>query len=283
MKLSPTDLDELAQLAIEAATQAGEMIAVSRPQEIEHKEGGDSLGAQVVTEIDRRSERIILDVLGPTLERFELGLLTEEQPDDGGRLTADYFWCIDPIDGTLPFINGTPGYAVSIALVGRDGTPWIGVAYDPVGENLFHAVSGVGAFKDGSPLVAEPAGDTLPIFQSHRFSKRDDYEQVLEALEQIAHDFGLDGVEVRTDMGAVMKACTAITTTPACYFSDPVPTGGSLWDFAATACLFAASGRVVSDLYGEPLELNRADSTYANHRGVLFATNAELAARILAL
>ena len=50
-------------------------------------------------------------------------VLTEETEDDGGRLRADYFWCVDPLDGTLPFIEGRPGSAVSIALIARDGTP----------------------------------------------------------------------------------------------------------------------------------------------------------------
>jgi fructose-1,6-bisphosphatase/inositol monophosphatase family enzyme len=110
MQLSTSDLSELADLAILAATEAGQMIAQSRPLEVAHKDGqhlaeGASLASQVVTEIDRCSEDIILGILAPTLERFEPGMLTEEQDDDGSRLTADYFWCIDPLDGTLPFIE----------------------------------------------------------------------------------------------------------------------------------------------------------------------------------
>ena len=141
MKLSTSDLRQLADLAILAASEAGQMIAQSRPRNIEQKAGGESLASQVVTEIDRRSEDIIVGLLAPTLERFEVGLLTEEQDDDGSRLTADYFWSIDPLDGTLPFIEGSPGYAVSIALVGRDGTPWVGVVYDPVEATVLHTIS----------------------------------------------------------------------------------------------------------------------------------------------
>ena len=88
MKLSTSDLSELADLAISAASEAGQMVTRSRPREIQHKAGTDSLASQVVTEIDRRSEGIIVDILTPTLERFELGLLTEEQDDDGGRPAA---------------------------------------------------------------------------------------------------------------------------------------------------------------------------------------------------
>ena len=59
--------------------------------------------------------------------------------------------------------------------------------------------------------------------------------------------------------------------------------GGSLWDFAATACLFHETGGVATDMQGGPLDLNRADSSFMNHRGVLFATDEALARRIRAM
>ena len=286
MKLSAADLNELTGLAIAAATEAGQMIARSRPQDVQHKAGGASLASQVVTEIDRRSEDIILDTLTPTLERFELGLLTEEQDDDGGRLAADYFWCIDPLDGTLPFIEGSPGYAVSIALVDRSGKPWIGVVYDPVEATLFHAISGVGAFRANEPWPpsGRAGGEELLVFADRSFLAADDHDAVVSALEQIARDIGLAGVRVHAVGGAVMNACAVLANPPSCYFKFPGPAGGgSLWDFAATACLFHEAGAVATDVYGDPLDLNRSDSSFMNHRGVLFATDEALAARIRAL
>ena len=286
MKLSSSDLRELADLAILAATEAGRMIAQSRPSDIQHKAGTDSLASQVVTAIDRRSERIILDMLGPTLERFELGVLTEEQVDDGSRLTADYFWSIDPLDGTLPFIEGVPGYAVSIALISNDGTPAIGVVYDPVEATLLHAIKGRGAFRGGRPWSTDlkPGGEVLSVFADRSFLASDDHDVVVEALGQIAQDMGLHGVQLFSSAGAVMNACGVLTNSPACYFKRPKPAGGgSLWDFAATACLFHEIGAVATDMHGGLLDLNRADSTFMSHRGVLFATDEALAQRICSL
>lgn len=287
MKLSPDDLRHLADLSIEAAEQAGRMIAGSRPQQVERKSGALSLASAVVTEIDRRSEALILDVLRPTLGRFELGLLTEEQDDDRSRLSADYFWCIDPLDGTLPFIESSPGYAVSIALVARDGTPWIGVVYDPVEAALMHAIAGVGVFRNRyrwptSPLPHERP--VLSVFADRSFVERDDHGRLVAALEQITVDMDLADLRIHATGGAVMNACRVLAQPPACYFKFPKPTGGgSLWDFAATACLFHEAGAVATDLHGDPLDLNRADSTFMSHRGVLFATDDALARRIQAL
>lgn len=283
MKLSPSDLIELADIAISAATEAGEMIARSRPHEVQHKADAASLAARVVTEIDRRSEDLIIKLLAPTLERFDLGLLTEERDDDGRRLTADHFWCIDPLDGTLPFIEGSRGSAVSIALVARDGPPLVGVIYDPVEATVVHAISGVGAFRDRRPWPTEPTTrrDMLSVFADRSFLARDDHEIVVDALGRIADDMGLAGVRVEATAGAVMNACGVLARSPACYFKYPGPTGGgSVWDFAATACLFHELGAVATDIHGGPLDLNRADSTDMNHRGVLFATDEKLARRI---
>lgn len=289
MELSHADLSDLANTAISAATEAGQMVAQSRPQTVEYKEGGDSLASQVVTEIDRAAEDIIVDTLRPTLARYELGLLTEETADDGGRLTADYFWCVDPIDGTLPFIEGIPGYAVSIALVRRDGFPKIGVIYDPVESMTVHAIDGAGVFRNGSPWaerspspsLSPGGGQVISVFANRSFLEDDQYGAVMDALESLADDMGLAGVSVDATAGAVMNACRSLANPPACYFTFPKAEGGpSLWDHAATACVFNEAGAVATDFHGAPLDLNRADSTFMNHRGAVYATHEVLAERI---
>ena len=285
-KLSSSDLNELADLAIVAACEAGRMVAQSRPGEVQRKAGAHSFASQVVTEIDRRSEQLIVDVLTPTLKRFGLGLLAEEQYDDGSRMVADYFWCIDPLDGTLSFIEDSPGYAVSVALVRRDGAPQIGVVYDPTDATLLHAVSDAGAFHNGVawPADPQPDGEVLSVFADRSFLDLDDHDVIVESLDQIAQDMGLGGHRLHTGRGAVMNACGVLSHPPACYFKNAKPVGGgSLWDFAATACLFREVGAVATDISGRPLDLNRKDSTFMNHHGVLFATDDALATQIQAL
>ena len=76
-----------------------------------------------MTEVDRKAQDAILQVLGPSCEEFGLAVLTEENEDDGSRFEKQCFWCIDPMDGTLPFIRKEPGYSVSIGLVAKDVPP----------------------------------------------------------------------------------------------------------------------------------------------------------------
>lgn len=285
MTLSPSELNELADVAEAAAQSAGEMIARSRPQSIEHKSEATTPASQVVTEIDRASEQIIVQALEPTIRQYSLALLTEESEDDGGRLTAEYFWCIDPLDGTLPYIEGSRGYSVSIALVDRSGRPHIGVVYDPLEKITYRAAAGVGVFRDGLRWIPKDAstGEVFSVFVTSGFSMRAEHAELLDVLEQIAAELGCDRLEVFTTGGAVLKACWALASSPACFILLPGPTGASLWDFAATACLFDVVGEPGTAFDGSPLDLNREESTNMGERGVVFATDSALAARIRSL
>ena len=286
--LSQNDLKELAELAIDAAKQAGRIISdrAQKSVTVFKKTGGDSLASQVVTEVDQLCQDLILKTLKPSFERFDLGLLTEESTDNESRHDKDAFWCIDPLDGTLPFIESTPGYAVSISLVSQKGTPLIGVVFDPVESTLYHAIEGEGAFRDHEPwkpdLVPKASLKPLSLIGDRSLAQHARYSEIVSETEAIAHERELDGVHSKLTGGAVMNACWALEKAPACYFKFPKPTdgGGSLWDYAATACIFKEAGAFVSDIYGAPLDLNRSGSTFMNHRGILFATDQELADRI---
>jgi 3'-phosphoadenosine 5'-phosphosulfate (PAPS) 3'-phosphatase len=104
----------------------------------------------------------------------------------------------------------------------------------------------------------------------------------LQELETYAHSIGLKKLVATQFGGAVINACHALENSPGCHFkfAKPQEGGGSLWDYAATACLYEEAGAVVSDVHGEPLDLNRPDSTFMNHRGAVYATDEELANRI---
>jgi 3'(2'), 5'-bisphosphate nucleotidase/myo-inositol-1(or 4)-monophosphatase len=290
MRLAPDDLTYLSQCAITAATQAGALIQryANKNVAVQHKSGGDSPAAQVVTEVDLLSEAIIVKALTPSCQQYDLALLTEETTDDKARLQKDYFWCVDPMDGTLAFTESTPGYSVSIALVAQNGMPLIGVIYDPVTHNVYSAVRGQGARRNGEPwfVVSSLTGATpLTHICDRGFMQQAYYPAVSSALESLAVAQGLSAVQVRQRNGAVLNACAVLEMAPACYFKFPKAEegGGSLWDFAATAALFLELGLIASDFYGQPLELNRAGSSYMNHRGVLFSTDPLLATGIQGL
>ncbi|ANE53956.1 3'(2'),5'-bisphosphate nucleotidase CysQ [Methylomonas sp. DH-1] len=290
MRLSANDLNLLRQCAIGAAYQAGHIIEshAGRPVAVGNKTGGASLAAQVVTEVDHLSQQAILQALQPACEMFDLAVLSEEQADDGSRLRKDYFWCIDPLDGTLPFIEGVAGYSVSIALVDRAGSAIIGVVYDPLARNLYSAVQNGGAWRDGQRLalpITASRGNILKFITDKSFAVDPLYQAAEAGLERLALGLGYAGAALVLQGGAAMNACQVLADAPACYFKFPKPQagGGSVWDYAATACLFREAGAIACDMFGNDLELNPQGALFMNRCGVLYCADSELASAVVEL
>jgi len=282
-----SDLSLLQQCAIAAAYRAGHYIARHAASDVavRTKTGHHSLASQVVTEVDHHSQALIRQTLQAASEHFDLAWLGEESPDDRERLRKDYFWCVDPLDGTLPFIEGIPGYSVSIALVSKDGTPCLGVVYDPLSQTLYHAVKGCGAFRDEQPLYAAAAGAaTVTFITDKSFVEEAWYSATINRLAGLARQLGYADAKLILQGGAALNACQVLMAAPACYFKFPKPqSGGSVWDYAATACLFGEAGAPVGDIQGRPLNLNPSESTYLNHCGVLYSSDRRIADAMIGL
>ena len=90
-----------------------------------------------VTDADLAADKIIHDLLTDAYPDY--GWLSEETIDSPDRLSKEFTWVVDPLDGTKEFIEGVPHYVVSIGLV-QNGNPVLGVLYNPVTEEMFHAV-----------------------------------------------------------------------------------------------------------------------------------------------
>lgn len=282
MMLTASDLKYLHERACEAAERAGSLIRQYRAADVavEHKAGGDSAAAQVVTEVDRQCQSLILEVLAPTLRQFDLARLSEEEDDDRQRLHKDYFWCIDPLDGTLAFTQQKAGYAVSIALVSRSGEPVLGVVCDPIKHIIYSAIQGQGAYRNHVPwhplrgaAMEDSACLTLPLDQS--FCAREDYSEILRELKAQAKKAGFTALNLLHHGGAVMNVIRVLEQAPGLYFKMPKPTlgGGSVWDFAATACVVQEAGGTVCDFKGRSLNLNRADTSFMNDCGVVYVSH----------
>ena len=287
MHLTDFNLEELCGAATSAALKAGTLISSYSEKELEvkNKGVGDSIASQVVTEVDIKAQEIILQMLTKVTLKYDLGTLGEESADNHERFEKDYFWSIDPIDGTLAFINHQHGYSVSIALVSKEGEPVVGVIFDPVTKTIYSAIKGQGAYRNGRKFMVEEE-ENAPLTFCHgiNFPKHKLHETTLNKLENISQQLGYQGLKTKFQGGAALIACWVLEKAPACYFSYPKKElGGSVWDYAASACIYKEAGGWTSDLQGNPLDLNRPDSTFMNHRGILFATNEKLARKIIEL
>jgi fructose-1,6-bisphosphatase/inositol monophosphatase family enzyme len=53
--------------------------------------------------------------------------------------------------------------------------------------------------------------------------------------------------------------------------SEETEDDGSIWDFAATACIYQELGLLATNFEGGRLELNRREGTFMNHEGIFYA------------
>jgi len=132
------------EVAREAAVKAGVILLERFGQvtEVSFKGRGN-----IVTDVDLEVERQIFAVLGP--EFPSMSLLGEES--DWTRPDSGYAWIVDPLDGTRNYASGIPFFSVVVGLV-LDGEVLVGVNYDPMRGEMFHAEHGKGAFLNDEPI-----------------------------------------------------------------------------------------------------------------------------------
>jgi myo-inositol-1(or 4)-monophosphatase len=141
------NLEKITRLVCQVAREAGSYIKKERAsfsvEKVERKHAHD-----YVSYVDKGSEKMIVSRLREIMP--EAGFITEEgtTKDDVSVINhqpSDFFWVVDPLDGTTNFIHGFAPYAVSIALCkGREIV--VGVVYEIVSDECFYAWKGGGAY-----------------------------------------------------------------------------------------------------------------------------------------
>lgn len=108
----------------------------------------------VVTAADRASEELIRRELGRATPGVPV-LGEEQSRAHGAAVPPGRVWIVDPLDGTVNFIQGIPLFAVSVGLV-EDGRPLLGVVHLPALGLTFWGGPGQGAFENDRPISVSP-------------------------------------------------------------------------------------------------------------------------------
>ncbi|EDL49883.1 inositol monophosphatase family protein [Gimesia maris DSM 8797] len=190
-----------------------------------------------VCEADLAVDAFLKRELGALLP--SAGWLSEETADDPARLKRDLIWLVDPVDGTRDFIRGRKGWAVSVALI-SNGRPLIGSLCAPARGEVWHAVAGQGATRNGEKLAAstrdEFAGARVPaadlMKQDRMLTKVDQPNSIALRIAMVAAD--------EADLVATLR-------------------WGFEWDIAAAGLIAREAGAAVSDSFGRKLDYNKRD------------------------
>lgn len=199
-----------------------------------------------VTVADIKSQNIIIEELQTAFAG--VAVLSEEQPEAArAAMYEDDFtgFVIDPIDGTYNFKRDMRESAVSIGYI-EQGSPKAGVIYDPYKDELFTAIAGQGALRNGQPIhVSSQAGlDAASIATSNSY----DDEAMARNLRRHLAIYEQTRVMPWTNCpgsGVLILAYVACGRFDAYHHNGLKP-----WDNAAAFLLIREAGGVVYTLEG---------------------------------
>lgn len=245
---SPTALAELARTAAEAAAA----MLVDRWHELHHQIATKSTVTDAVTAADQLAETMIREHIAAA--RPQDTVLGEEGGEVAGKAHSGVSavaagmstvrWIVDPLDGTVNYLYGLPGFAVSIAAE-LDGVVIAGVVVDAVHGDTYLASLGGGAWCNGEPLAVSTETDLARALVGTGFGYDADRRAVQAAvvaklLPQIR--------DIRRFGAAAVDLCHAARGRIDAYYER----GLNPWDYAAGALIAAEAGAVVTDFAGGP-------------------------------
>ena len=225
------------QDVVALAKKAGEAIMdiYQKDVEIEYKADESPL-----TEADKTAHAIIergLKVLDQQ-NNTSIPLMSEEGKNIPyeERVSWDYFWMVDPVDGTKEFVKKNGEFTVNIALI-HQGVPVLGVVYAPALNQMYWAKKGEGAFKDAKQL---------PIKKAHQ---RESYKIVAsrshmsEETQAYVDAIQTDKQKELVSIGSSLKICLVAEGE-----ADIYPRLGPTmeWDTAAAHAVVLEAGKVIN-------------------------------------
>lgn len=213
--------------------------------EVEYKEGNMPL-----TIADRTANEIIVGLLKEKFPRY--AVLSEEEKDNLERLTNDYCFVVDPLDGTKEFIKRNGQFTVNIALAYKHRSV-MGVIYVPVSGDLYYASENGGAWLENN------AGEIKKLKVSD-VKEKELLRVVMSSshgckqMENLIEKYGLTNL-VR--IGSSLKGCLIATGEADVYYRHN-PT--MEWDTAAMQCIVEEAGGVFRQMDGSLMLYNRENS-----------------------
>lgn len=222
------------RVAKKAAIEAGKI--VKKYYQSELKLEGKGHFANFATKADLESEAKVIDIIKANFPDHNI-IAEESGTVDQG---SEYTWAIDPIDGTIPFVDGISTFGASIGLL-RNNKPFVGAINMVAQGELYWAEEGKGAFKDGQRINVRKEGQLKKSTIALEFGHGGRNEKLEKQFKPI-----VEKVRFAYVFGAGVKALTSIAegTVDECFFE------GHPWDFAAGAILVVEAGGKVTDPQG---------------------------------
>ena len=224
------DFDHCLNIAKSAALLGGEFLSQARGQDIKVLL---NKGRDIKLQIDLDAENIIKDFLSANTSFSILG----EETGLSDELN-EYYWVVDPLDGTSNFFRDIPICCVSIALM-HDTKPVLGVIYDFNHDDLYFAHQESKAYLNNQEIhvssLSQKSESTLVCgipaktnYTDNEFSKMITDFQSWKKIRMI---------------GSAAMAAVYVAAGKAEMYKE---NGIFLWDVAAGAAIVNSAGGIIS-------------------------------------
>jgi len=267
--MNTVQYDKLVLTAILAAKRAGEAILDVYDSDFAVEQKDDK---SPLTLADRKSHKIIMDVLEQTVtvNNSTVPILSEEGKEIhyDERKKWEYFWLVDPLDGTKEFVKRNGEFTVNIALIHKH-KPVLGIIYIPVKDVFYFAAVNIGTYKlENSRMLTDDlsieelidSSQKLPLDNNNKTSltvigsRSHTSEEFSEFVKRLNEKHG--NVEFISS-GSSLKLCLVAEGK-----ADVYPRFGPTmeWDTAAgQAIVEQAEGTVMDTQTNEPLSYNKSN------------------------
>lgn len=257
------------QVAVKAALQAGTNIA--EYCHVVGTEAGDShdLGittkskaVDICTKVDVLNEKIITEAIAQNFPSHKI--IAEESVGTGSLppLTENPTWIIDPIDGTSNFASGLPMACVSIGFC-IDKRPVMGVVYAPMTDELYLAVKGHGAYRNGLRLSKRRHVDLVDAVIEFEFGYPRSPEAVSQMISTVQRFMEKGCMATRQLGSGVLDLVYVASGRSSAVYSGVAGEGWKPWDYAAGLVIATETGCSIEtfqqnpgeefDLYGDSI------------------------------
>lgn len=245
--LQNENLQSWLESALEAASGAGKVLHKHWGKLSSFKE--KSCSGDLVTIADIESEKLIVDLLHRQYPHHSI--LAEESGIQyvNEKIDAnDFIWVIDPLDGTTNYTHQFPMICISIALLYQQ-RPIVAVIYNPILNELFHAVKGQGAFLNSKRINVSKVSDVSHSLLATGFA----YDRRLKSDNTLPEFCKL--ALISQGIRRMGSAALDLAYVAAGRLDGYWERGLQPWDMAAGALIVEEAGGLVSDHDSSPFQI----------------------------
>ena len=190
----------------------------------------------IVTKADKEINSLLIEKVK---EKYPTHSVDGEEEQFG---KSEYVWVCDPVDGTAMYARHIPVAVFSLALV-IDGVSTVGVVYDAFTDNLYTAIKGKGAYKNGKKMsVSDIKLDDMRSV-AHFDMWPDSEYNLYDSIKELGKQTYFVG------LGSIIRACMCVANGEFTLAVFP-GTKHKNCDIAAAKVIVEEAGGKVTDLFG---------------------------------